>query len=179
MDLTKANLEAIERKFMARVAKGKRELIVFDDKLKGFGLRLQGKRRTWILQYRVKFKQRRLTLGSAFVYSPDQARKLAQQARREADDPQAKKQQDRERAKVTFRFVVDSYLKDRKPHLRPHSYYEVSRYLLEYWKAFHREPIDSIERKQIAARLRAIIESNGKIAAPAPAPPCRASLSGR
>src|SRR5690242_19529735 len=98
MNLTaKATLEDIERKFVAEVAQGKRrERIVFDDKLKGFGLRLQGEQRTWILQYRVGLKQRRLTLGSAFVYSPDQARKLAQRARREADDPQAKKQQDRE-----------------------------------------------------------------------------------
>jgi integrase len=45
------------------------------------------------------------------------------------------------------------------------AYYEVSRYLLGYWKALHHEPIDSIERKTIAKRLRAIIDSNGKIAA--------------
>jgi hypothetical protein len=44
---------------------GKSELIVFDDKLPGFGLRLRkGGKRTWIVQYRVGTQQRRKAIGN-------------------------------------------------------------------------------------------------------------------
>jgi hypothetical protein len=40
---------------------GKSELLVFDDTLPGFGIRIRaGGKRTWIAQYRVGTKQRRL-----------------------------------------------------------------------------------------------------------------------
>jgi hypothetical protein len=74
MKLTTATLPAIERH---HIRSGERDRIVFDDRLKGFGLRLQGNRRTWIVQYRVGRKQHRLTLGSAALLTPDEGRRLA------------------------------------------------------------------------------------------------------
>ena len=45
---------------------GKSERIVFDDDIKGFGLRVrEGGSQTWIYQYRIGSKQRRMVLGSA------------------------------------------------------------------------------------------------------------------
>jgi Arm DNA-binding domain len=45
---------------------GRTERIVFDDDIKGFGLRLrEGGSRTWIYQYRIGSKQRRMVLGAA------------------------------------------------------------------------------------------------------------------
>ena len=45
---------------------GKPERIVFDDDIKGFGLRVrEGGSQTWIYQYRIGSKQRRMVLGSA------------------------------------------------------------------------------------------------------------------
>jgi hypothetical protein len=43
---------------------GKSDLIVFDEDLAGFGLRLRaGGSAVWVAQYRVGAKQRRVTLG--------------------------------------------------------------------------------------------------------------------
>jgi hypothetical protein len=45
---------------------GKSDCIVFDDDIAGFGLRLrEGGSRTWVYQYRIGKKQRRMVLGSA------------------------------------------------------------------------------------------------------------------
>src|SRR5215212_72433 len=58
---------------------GKSELIVFDDALPGFGVRLRsGGKRTWVAQYRIGAKQRRVSLGSVETLDPDEARKIAQ-----------------------------------------------------------------------------------------------------
>ena len=46
--------------------KGKKDHIEFDDDVPGFGLRLrEGGSRTWIFQYRIGSKQRRMVLGNA------------------------------------------------------------------------------------------------------------------
>lgn len=44
---------------------GKHEAIFFDDEVPGFGVRLRAAgSRTWIVQYRIGSKNRRITLGS-------------------------------------------------------------------------------------------------------------------
>src|SRR5688572_15197929 len=59
---------------------GKSEVIVFDETLPGFGLRLRaGGKRTWIAQYRVGSKQRRVTLGTLETLDPDRARQAARE----------------------------------------------------------------------------------------------------
>ena len=77
MKLIKANLERIEAAF---VREGKADVIVFDDTLKGFGLRLRSSgHRSWIVQYEYYGRSKRVTLGKAQVLEPDQARHLAKQ----------------------------------------------------------------------------------------------------
>ena len=54
MRLTKANVAKLS------LPEGKSELLVFDEALAGFGIRLRyGGKRTWIAQYRLGSKQRR------------------------------------------------------------------------------------------------------------------------
>lgn len=54
------------------------DAILFDDDPPCFGLRIRsGGKRTWIVQYRVGRKQRRLTLGNAATLDADKARKAA------------------------------------------------------------------------------------------------------
>src|SRR4030088_1467697 len=58
--------------------RGKTDQIHFDDDIPGFGLRLRAKgARTWIVQYALGTKQRRMTLGSTKVLDPTKARQLA------------------------------------------------------------------------------------------------------
>ena len=55
-------------------ARGQGRLILFDDDLR-FGIRLRsGGRRTWVAQYRIGTKQRRVTLGTIETIDADEAR---------------------------------------------------------------------------------------------------------
>ncbi|MDB5534526.1 MAG: hypothetical protein JWO28_2841, partial [Hyphomicrobiales bacterium] len=57
---------------------GKTEAIIFDDKLAGFGVRIRvGGKKTWIAQYRIGRRQRRLTLGTLAQIDADEARARA------------------------------------------------------------------------------------------------------
>ena len=63
--LTKANVDRL------KLPQGKNETIAFDEALPGFGLRIRdGGKRTWIAQYRVGAKQRRVTLGTPRTLTP-------------------------------------------------------------------------------------------------------------
>src|SRR5215204_7161483 len=88
------------------VPPGKTEIIVFDETLPGFGVRVRvGGKRTWIAQYRLGSKQRRVTLGTTKAVDPDEARRRAKSvlgAVHNGDDPQAKKAAARARAAITL-----------------------------------------------------------------------------
>jgi hypothetical protein len=56
---------------------GKQEAIYFDEDLPGFGLRLQGDSRRYVVQYKIGSKHRRMTLGSTAAVTLDSARKSA------------------------------------------------------------------------------------------------------
>ena len=84
----------------------------------GFGFRLRvaagGKiNRTWVCQYRHGGATRRMLLGSAAVLGAEQARVMAKKALGKVangDDPQADRQDRRDKDKHTFRTVVADYL---------------------------------------------------------------------
>src|SRR3712207_5403489 len=115
----------LTRPNVARLAlpPGKSEAIFFDDSLPGFGIRLRaGGKRTWIAQYRLGAKQRRITLGTVETVDPDEARKLVRAALAKVHlggDPQADKADSRARASVTLCVVADSYLARAKGRLKP------------------------------------------------------------
>lgn len=146
---------------------GKSELIVFDDDLPGFGLRLRaGGKRVWIIQYRVGPKQRRVTLGSVETIDLGKARKRAKDLLAEKQlggDPQADKFEAKARAAVTLQSVAQRYLELRAaPRLAPRSYLEVKRH---HWAPLHRVSIHRIRRSDVAARLLDIAANNGPMAA--------------
>ena len=59
----------------------KAEALIFDQDLPGFGLRVRvGGKRTWIAQYRLGTKQRRVTLGTTETLEPEEAHKRAREA---------------------------------------------------------------------------------------------------
>src|SRR4249920_702630 len=72
MKLTRVAVERL------RLPPGKGELITFDDEIPGFGVRLrEGGSRSWIVQYKIGPKHRRLTLGSTALLDPAKAREWA------------------------------------------------------------------------------------------------------
>ena len=89
MKLTDASVAGL------KLPEGKSELLVFDDTLPGFGVRLRaGGKRTWIVQYRIGPQQRRLSLGTVEAVDATKARKRAKDALARVQlgqDPQAEK----------------------------------------------------------------------------------------
>jgi integrase len=144
---------------------GKSDAIFFDDDIPGFGLRIRaGGKRTWIIQYRVGAKQRRLTLGTVDKLNADQARKAAKGrlARVElGGDPQQEKQEARAAAGHTVGKLVEDYLARRhhetgKDPLRKSSYEATELYLQKHWKPLHGLQASKVDRSAIACRLTAI-----------------------
>jgi integrase len=146
------------------------EKIVFDDALPGFGLRIRaGGKRTWIAQYRMGTKQRRVTLGSAETFDADEARKLARAAFAKVQlgtDPQLEKTGARAQAAVTLGSVVDHYLaRHAAKRQRTSTYEDTERYLRVHWAALAEHPLQKVSRADVAARLSCIAEDSGRYAA--------------
>ncbi len=154
------------------------ELLVFDDALPGFGLRIRaGGKRTWIAQYRMGSKQRRVTIGTVEALNPDKAREAARDILAKVQlggDPQTEKAESRARAAVTLASVARRYLEENaRPSLKPRSYEEVERHLTRHWAPLGELPLHAIKRATVAARLSEIARENGPFAANR----ARASLS--
>src|SRR5438876_6247310 len=56
---------------------GKADFVAWDDALPGFGLRLRGRSRSWVIQYRIGQQQRRESLGDVRKVTLDSARTIA------------------------------------------------------------------------------------------------------
>ncbi len=149
---------------------GKTDHITWDSDLPGFGYRLRlgagGKMlRSWIVQYRRASATRRLLLGSAGVLGAEPARTAAKKALAKValgEDPQADRADRRGKDRLTLRALVDDYLAAKQPHLRPRSFVEAKRYLTSgYFKPLHGMPLDTITRRDIAARVVAIVRESG------------------
>src|SRR5829696_1249514 len=149
---------------------GKTELIIFDEALPGFGLRVRaGGKRVWIAQYRMGAKQRRITIGSVQAIDPDEARRRAKEVLAHAQlgkDPQADKVEARAKAALALGSVVERYLdRHAAQRLKPKTLAEVQRYLRHHWRPLHPLPLHKVERRHAAAYLAEIATSNGPIAA--------------
>jgi integrase len=148
---------------------GRSEIIVFDEGLPGFGLRVRaGGKRTWIAQYRVGLSTRRLTLGSIDKVDPDEARKLAKAALARAQlggDPQTEKIEARARAALTLAAVAERYLRHAHGRLKTRSFEEVERSLTRHWAPLGKVPVDRFSRTIVAARLTDIAVEHGPFAA--------------
>ena len=148
---------------------GKNEIIVFDDDIPLFGLRIRaGGSRNWIFQYRQGGKQRRISFGSASTVTAQQARDKAAKLYAQVKlghDPAGQKIESRVRATETFGHLSRPYLAHKKAALRPRSYVEVERHLLTHAKRLHGLQMTSIDRRTIAALLTEIATDSGPTAA--------------
>jgi integrase len=152
-----------------KLPRGKTDHIEFDDGIPGFGLRLRdGGSRTWIFQYSLGTKQRRVVIGKATALTPDKARELAADLHakvRLGADPAAERAVNKAQAANSFGELARRYLEFQQNNLRPRSLVEVTRHLESYAKAFHGLPIGSIDRRTVADRLGAIAKESGAVTA--------------
>jgi integrase len=150
-----------------KIKPGKAERVVFDDKVSGFGLRIrEGGSRTWIYQYRIGKKQRRMVLGSAKSVPLGLARENAGKLEAKVKlggDPAMDKATARREADNTFGVLVDQYLEARKSDWRPRSEAEITRHLTKHAKSLHSMPIAAISQRNVATLLSELAKDTGSI----------------
>jgi integrase len=152
-----------------KMPEGKTDHIVFDDAMPGFGVRIRAggktEHRTFILQYKLGAKHRRINLGDVRKVNFEDAKAEARRIFGDVAhgrDPALKKAVAREEASRTLAAIVERYLEEKKTRRR----YDALRYQLErLWKPLHSLPLSAIERKTIAARLNVIAKDHGPVAA--------------
>jgi integrase len=122
----------LTKRIVDQAAPGTVRYILFDEDVKGLGLRVSPSgAKTWILEYRPgtggrKVSKRRLKLGPVGTFTPDEARRLARQALSavySGKDPA--REQSKDRASKTLSEVISAYLTDhalakRKPRTAEH-----------------------------------------------------------
>src|SRR5215469_14821358 len=149
--------------------KGKRDFIFFDDDIGGFGLRIrEGGSRTWIYQYRIGSKQRRMVLGSAKSVPLGVARTNASALEakvRLGGDPAMDKHKAKQDAETTFSAMLDRYLAARKTDWRPRSEAEITRHLKKHAKKLHAMPITAVSQANVAGLLTDLAKDAGNVTA--------------
>jgi Arm DNA-binding domain len=89
---------------------GKSDVLYFDDDVPGLALRVRsGGKRSWVFQYRVGTKQRRLSLGAASALSLAEVRRRAALLHAETKlgrDPAGTKEAAKARAGETFEALL-------------------------------------------------------------------------
>jgi integrase len=156
---------------------GKKELITFDDDLPGFGIRLRaGGSRTWVYQYKLGPKHRRITFGKYPALRPAKARDTAEKLHAEVklgNDPAGAKAEKQTRAAETFGAIVKDYLARRRGQVRSSTYGENERHLDRNLRPLHGLHITKLDKRAIATELARLSEEAG----PTQANRTRASLS--
>jgi integrase len=164
MKLTQASIERLA------LPAGKREAIIFDDDVPGFGLRLRaGGSRTFIVQYALGGRQRRMTIGTPKILDAAKARQTARNLLakvRLGHDPAAERTEARVRASdEPLGAIIGRFLARQESRLRQRSYIDTRRYLERYWKPLHELHVATISRATIAARLGKIANEHGPVSA--------------
>jgi integrase len=156
---------------------GKSEQTYFDDDLPGFGVRVRATgSRTWLAQYAIAGKTKKVFLGSPNVVDGAKARAVAKDvlaAVRLGGNPASDKANERVIARETIGALVPRFLERQRARLKPRSLEETARHLSSHAKPLHGFPVKQVDRRLISKRLTEIATKSG----PAAANRVRASLS--
>lgn len=148
---------------------GETDRIWFDDAVPGFGLRARSTgSRSWIFQYKIGSKTRRLVIGQVSAVKLGRAREIAGEHHAKVKlgrDPAGEKRVQIERSSHTFGDLAKKYLDQQRSELRPGSYLEVARHLEKHAAPFHPFPLDTIDQRIIADRLGGIDKISGAVTA--------------
>lgn len=170
------------RKFKFPPDERKPDKIKFDDKFPGFGLRIRTdektgrEHRTFIFQYKIGSKHRRMNCGKVGKVTAAEARKAAEKHAAKLvnhEDPANERATIRKVASHTVGATIADYLAARQPAMKPRSFEGTKRYLEKHWKPLHGLSMQSVGRANVAAEANVIAKNSGKPSANR----ARASLS--
>ena len=149
------------------------EIVVFDDKIAGFGIRVRkGGSRRFVYQYKIGNQHRKITFKAT---SAAKARETAEQLQAKVtlgQDVAAAKADAKDAAGDTFKRCVDLYLARPQGKRRAATVSEIKRHLERNLAPLHLLQIKSIDRRRVAQELARISQR-----APVQANRTRASLS--
>jgi integrase len=152
-----------------KIEAGKTDVIVFDDAVPGFGLRIRDTgSRSWVYQYKVAGKTRRLVIGQASAIKFGRAKEIASEYHakvRLGRDPASERWMQIQRISHTLGALVARYLDQRRSELRPGSYREIARHLKVHAAPLHRLPADAVDQRAVAERLSTIEKNSGAVTA--------------
>ncbi|MBI4724746.1 MAG: site-specific integrase, partial [Rhodomicrobium sp.] len=152
-----------------KVPEGKRDILVFDDALPGFGIRkFASGKASFFVKYQVASQQRKITLGPVVPGVTAEMRRKASDILAKArvgQDVAGEKKEARAKKAATVGDLVQKYLAVRQNELSSVYYIEITRYLERSWKPLHSHGIEAIQRRDIVARLDEIAADHGKVAA--------------
>jgi integrase len=150
---------------------GKSDHIEWDQETPGFGLRLRGDTKRWVVQYRIGPQQRREAIGDARKVSLEDARKIARQRFAQVElgvypaADRAKARAEAAATRLTLAVVSERYLDARKAAMRPATLRAAVYHFNVLWKPLRNHPIETIKRADVAARLGEIAKTNGRVTA--------------
>jgi integrase len=149
----------------AKLPADKIDHIEWDDDFPGFGLRLRaGGSKTFIFQYQIGTKQRRMALGIDLAEARKNALKL--QARtRLGDDPATDRIEAKRQASETFLPSAKEFLTTRRELYRASSYRNIERHLIQHARPLHHLPIGKIGLRDVAALIDATARQSGDVTA--------------
>ena len=144
--------------------------LVWDDVLKGFGVRLTRGSRSYVVESRVDGRTRRVTLGAHGVLTAEQARTRAKKAlgaMADGKDPNTEKKAARARS-VTLRECMEDYIRDHRG-LKQSSIESIRKQVLGKkprkniepaisFKAWADQPVGGITRTKVQAHYRKMAE---------------------
>lgn len=153
-----------QRRVDAATAPDGADVFLWDSELRGFGLRLRGGRRLYVVQYRNRAgKTRRVTLGATPPLTHTEARSRARQLLARVDagaDPQAEEQELRRRAKLEaanapgrdIDTVMARYFDEKRRRTKPRTVDEQAR-------LFARDVAPTLGRRSVSDVVRADVKA--------------------
>jgi integrase len=151
---------------------GKLDHIEWDEAMPGFGVRIRagagGEHRTFIAQYKIGTKHRRINLGNVAKVNLEDAHRQAKIIFGKVamgEDPATEKNTSRAEASRTLDAIIARYLEAKQTAMRARTY-AMAKYQLEIlWKPLHRLSVSAIDRAAIAAHASTIAGERGPVSA--------------
>jgi integrase len=156
---------------------GMSEKTHFCDDVAGFGLRVRSSgARSWLCQFAIAGRTKKITLGGPDLVSLGAARARAREIMASVKlggDPAKAKAEAREAAANTVGALLPKFLDRQRQRLKPRSMIETRRHLLKHARPLHGQGVKSIDRRAIVQLLEGIERESGAACANC----VRASLS--
>jgi integrase len=147
-----------------KVRDGKSEIIVFDDSLPGFGVRVRrGGSRRFVYQYKLAGTNRRVTFKESNVKRARAAAQILAAKVTLGSDPALEKEAAHDAAGDTFARCVARYLARPQGTRRKRTLVEIRRHLERNLASLHRLHIKKLDRRRIADELARVTLDSGAV----------------